>query len=188
MTSAASVTTWLGQFKAGNPQAAQKLWERYFEKLVALARRKLGSGPRRAADEEDVALSAFNKFWFAVQQGRFPKLEDRDDLWRLLVLITGQKVWDMQDRERAQKRPRMQATTAELERIIGREPTPEFAVQVAEEYAALLQRLPEQLAVVAARRTQGYTNAEVAAELGCTRRTIERRLGVIRSLLNERVR
>src|SRR5262249_2227231 len=124
MSSATSVTTWLGQLKAGNPQAAQKLWERYFEKLVAFARSKLQSTPRRAADEEDVALSAFNKFWRAVQKGRFPKLDDRDDLWRLLVLITAQKALDLLDRERAQKRPQAQAAEADLEQIIGREPTP----------------------------------------------------------------
>jgi RNA polymerase sigma factor (sigma-70 family) len=188
MPSATSVTTWLGQLKAGNPQAAQKLWERYFEKLVRLARGKLQSVPRPAADEEDVALSAFGKFWFAVQKGRFPRLDDRNDLWRLLVLITGQKIGDMLDRARAQKRPRTPAAKADLDQIIGREPTPEFAARVAEEYEALLQSLPELLRVVAARKTEGYTSAEIAAELGCTKRTVERRLGEIRSVLRERVR
>jgi RNA polymerase sigma factor (sigma-70 family) len=188
MSSATSVTTWLGQFKAGNQQAAQKLWERYFEKLVALARNKLQSAPRREADEEDVALSAFSKFWFAVQKGRFPKLDDRDDLWRLLVLITGQKIGDMRDRLRARKRPRAPEVEADLEQVIGREPTPEFAARVAEEYQALLQSLPEPLRVVAARKMEGYISAEIATELGCTKRTVERRLGEIRSVLRERVR
>ena len=38
MTSAGSVTYWIGQLKAGDQVAAQKLWEGYFEKLVRLAR------------------------------------------------------------------------------------------------------------------------------------------------------
>src|SRR5436190_81378 len=62
MSSAGSVTHWIGQLKAGSPAAAQKLWEGYFQKMIGLARRKLQGLPRRAADEEDVALSAFNSF------------------------------------------------------------------------------------------------------------------------------
>jgi RNA polymerase sigma factor (sigma-70 family) len=185
MSSATSVTTWLGQLKAGDRQAAQKLWERYFEKLVAFARSKLQSTPRRAADEEDVALSAFNKFWRVVQKGGFPKLDDRDDLWRLLVLIAAQKASDLRDRERAKKRPQTQAAVADLEQIIGHEPTPEFAIQVAEEYEALLRRLPEELRIVAIRKMEGYTNAEIAAELGVIKRTIERKLSAIRGKLKE---
>ncbi len=62
MESDESVSQWLGQLQAGDPTAAQKLWERYFRRLVGLARKKLRAAPRRAADEEDVALSAFTGF------------------------------------------------------------------------------------------------------------------------------
>ena len=61
----ASVTHWINQLKAGDPDAAQKLWERYFRRLVSLARKK-----RRAADEEDVALSAFDSFCRGAEQDR----------------------------------------------------------------------------------------------------------------------
>src|ERR1043165_1882401 len=85
-----SITRWIGQLKAGDPVAAQLLWERYFRRLVGLARKKLDGAPRRMADEEDVALSAFDSFCRGAEHGRFPRLEDRDDLWRLLVVITAQ--------------------------------------------------------------------------------------------------
>jgi hypothetical protein len=85
MASEGSVTHWIGQLQAGDPAAAQPLWERYFLKLVHLARRKLQGLPRRAADEEDVALSAFDSFCRAAEARRFPALADRDGLWRLLV-------------------------------------------------------------------------------------------------------
>src|SRR5262245_43324907 len=62
MPSAGSVTHWLGLLRAGDHAAAQPLWERYFSRLVGLARAKLQGLPRRAADEEDVALSAFDSF------------------------------------------------------------------------------------------------------------------------------
>src|SRR5262249_9537959 len=88
MSSAGSVTHWIRELKAGNHLAAQRLWEKYFQRLVALARTKLGNRPRRVADEEDVAVNAFDSFFRGAQMGRFPQLLDRDDLWQLLVMIT----------------------------------------------------------------------------------------------------
>ena len=91
-----SVTSWIVQLKQGNHDAAQKLWERDFEQLVRLARTRLIGSRRRVAeaDEEDAALSAFESFCEGAARGQFPKLTDRDDLWRLLVVITLRKVSD----------------------------------------------------------------------------------------------
>src|SRR5262245_24320 len=87
MSSRGSVSDWISQLKGGDAAAVQKLWEAYFPRLVGLARKKLRELPGRAADEEDVALSAFDSFCDGVAQGRFPQLTDRDDLWHILVTI-----------------------------------------------------------------------------------------------------
>ena len=94
MSSGGSVTRWVAALKAGDAAAAQPLWERYHRQLVALARRKLDASRRRAADEEDVVQSAFHSFFRGVARGRFPQLNDRDNLWRLLVVITARKAVD----------------------------------------------------------------------------------------------
>ncbi|HKI35430.1 MAG TPA: ECF-type sigma factor, partial [Gemmataceae bacterium] len=73
-----SVTRWLGDLQAGDRAAAQQLWKRFFGRLVGLARKRLQGARRRAADEEDVALSAFDSFCRSAEQGRFPELADRD--------------------------------------------------------------------------------------------------------------
>ena len=62
-----------------------------FDRLVHLARAHLKSSLRRVADEEDVAICAFNSFCRGAEQGRFPKLDDSTDLWRVLVTITERK-------------------------------------------------------------------------------------------------
>src|SRR5262245_56875046 len=93
--SEASVTIWLDKLRVGDSLAAQKLWQGYFHRLVGLARAKLRSLPRRSADEEDVALSAFDSFCRGVEVGRFPKLDDRDDLWQVLFMITERKAMDL---------------------------------------------------------------------------------------------
>src|SRR5438105_9866914 len=91
MSSPGSVTYWIGQVRVGDPAAAQQLWERYFQRLVGLARKKLQDAPRRAADEEDVALSAFASFCRGAARGQFPQLADRDNLWHLMVTLTARK-------------------------------------------------------------------------------------------------
>ena len=99
-----SVTHWIGALKAGDDEAAQRLWERYFHELVRLARAKLGGLPRGEADEEDAALSAFHSVCQGAAQGRFPRLDDRHNLWRLLVTITVRKVLQQAERLNRKKR------------------------------------------------------------------------------------
>ena len=197
MSSFGSVTHWIGQLKSGDSVAVQKLWDRYFQKLVRLARRKLQHSPRRAADEEDVALSAFQSFCRRASQGRYPRLDDRDNLWRLLVVITARRAWDLMESERCQKRGggkvsgesalRRGAGAADSEKgladVVGEEPTPEFAAQIAEEFQRLLDQLESaELRAVAIWKMEGFTNGEIAAKLGCVEGTVERRLRVIRTI------
>src|SRR5262245_7518831 len=147
MSANPSLTTWIGQLRVGNPEAAQPLWERYFARLVAIARNKLRGTSRRDADEEDVALSAFHSFCRAARQ--FPRLTDRDDLWQVLVMLTARKAYQQRRRQQSLKRggtgegrDQGQAATLEeaaaLDEIVGTEPRPEFAVMVAEQFDVLL--------------------------------------------------
>src|SRR6187200_2348233 len=104
MSSTGSVTHWIDLLKGRDPTAIQQLWEAYFPRLVGLARKKLRESPRRAADEEDVALSAFDSFCEGAAQGHFPQLTDRDDLWHVLVTITTRKALQLLRHEQRQKR------------------------------------------------------------------------------------
>lgn len=192
MAASKSVTIWLEQLKAGAADAAQQLWERYFHRLVALARQRLQARPGMGVDEEDVALSAFDSFFRGVEQQRFPQLADRDDLWRLLVTLTARKVGRSIRQQQSQKRgggavQHLSALDdAELASVIGSEPTPDFAAQVAEQCHRLLDHLGNaELQAVAVAKMEGYTNAEIAQRLGVVERTVERRLGLIRKLWSD---
>lgn len=200
MSTPGSVTHWIAELRHGDPAAAQKLWERYFHRLVGLARQRLGALPRRSADEEDVALSAFENFCRAAADGRFPNLAARDNLWLLLVNITARKALQLQRHELRQKRGggkvrgdsafpggRDPASEEEnLEQIISNEPTPEFAAQAAEEYQRLLAQLGDpDLCSIAVWKMEGYSNAEIAGRLGCVPRTVERKLDLIRTIWDQ---
>jgi RNA polymerase sigma factor (sigma-70 family) len=193
-----SVTHWLGALQSGNLNAAQPLWERYFARLVRLAQARLRTrkGLRAAEDEEDAALSAFHSFCRAASEGRFPRLDDRHDLWRLLVAITERKAADQLRRARRLKRGggrvhneaelakgEPSSGPAGLDRIAGSQPTPEFAAEFAEEYRRLFEALrDEELRRIAVWKLEGHTVDEIACQLGCARRTVARRLELIRTL------
>src|SRR5262249_2704649 len=98
------VSHWISLLQSGDPHAVEPLWERYFHRLIGLARVKLEGQPRRAADEEDVALSAFASFCRAAEGGRFPRLSDRHDLWRLLATPPQRKGHNLGRDERRQQR------------------------------------------------------------------------------------
>jgi DNA-directed RNA polymerase specialized sigma24 family protein len=194
-----SVTRWIGAlFAEGDrDEAAQALWERYYVRLVALAAQRLRAAPRQMADEEDAALAAFDSFCQGAAAGRYPRLGGREDLWRLLVVITGRKVLDQVAHERARRRdrrrlldearlehagpdPRVPRAGA-LAQIVGREPSPEFAGQVAEQCRNLLARLESPgLRDVAVLKMEGYRNEEIARRMSCSVRAVERKLNLIR--------
>jgi DNA-directed RNA polymerase specialized sigma24 family protein len=186
MSPPGSVTHWLDGLRTGDSVAARKLWEGYFHRLVELARKRLRALPRAAADEEDVALSAFDSFCRGTAQGRFPRLSDRDDLWQVLFLLTQRKAIDLVQHETREKRDvrKVQPAPAEgvaFADVAGVEPDPAFAAQVAEECRRLLGLLPdESFRLLAVRKMEGYTNEELAALLGCSLATVERRLKLIR--------
>jgi RNA polymerase sigma factor (sigma-70 family) len=183
----ASVTTWIGKLREGNTAAAQQLWERYYGQLLDFARHKLRGSPLREADEEDVALSAFHSF--CQSAARFPRLNSRDDLWQILIMLTARKASHQRRRQQAQKRGGAMDTSGsveELDEIIGSEPTPQFAAMIAEEFQTLLNRLPDEgLRQIARLRLEDYTSAEIAGLLQCSERTVERRLALIRAVWEE---
>jgi DNA-directed RNA polymerase specialized sigma24 family protein len=185
MTSEGSVTRWIDQLQAGDLAAAQPLWERYFQLLVELARRKLLGAKAHAADEEDVALSAFDSFCRGLKRGRFPDLQDRDNLWKLLVVLTARKACRLMRDERRMKRGGAQPVGAdqELAEVLGQEPSPEFAAECAEACQRLLDLLGDaELRTIALCKMEGYTTKEIAGRLNRAPRSIERKLRLIRRL------
>jgi DNA-directed RNA polymerase specialized sigma24 family protein len=200
MSSANSVSQWLDRLKAEDRDAAEKLWQRYFERLVHVARGRL-RGARVARDEEDVALSALASFFEGAAEGRFPQLKDRSGLWPLLVTITARKASKVLRHERSRRRGggRVRGGSAlvgvpdpntpqAFDQIIGQAPASDFIAQVADEWRRLMERLgDDELRALAAWKMEGLTNVEIAAKLGCSRLTVLRRLRLIRRIWEEEV-
>jgi len=190
MTRPPSVTTWLDLLRAGDANAAQALWQRYFAQMVELARQHLARHIRQADDEEDVALSAFASFCAGAAAGRFPRLSDRHDLWRLLLTITLRHARNLARKETRQRRDSRRRTDTnelfdlsdpDLDRLAGAAPDPALSAELADQLRHLLALLPgDDLRAVAQDLLAGYTAVEIAARQDCGLRTVERRCQRIR--------
>lgn len=185
-----SVSTWLQLAASGDSLAAQRLWERYIHRLVRLAATELGKSSKRLADEEDLALVVFHEFLRKAREGIYPRLHGRDDFWQIIVQITHRRAIDQSRRARAYDRHVVKNLTAtssnendskEWGPCVSPEVSPEDAVAFADQMVHLFSRLSsEELRRVVQLRLAGMTDPEIAAELCCSLRTVERRFRQIR--------
>lgn len=186
-----SLADWIVELRAGSDEAAAELWERYFPRLVGLARAKLGGLPRKAAaDEEDVALSAFDSFCRRAKAGGFPQLNDRDDLWRLLATVTSRKAARLVRHQHQLKRGGGQvagesvfddSTAPGIGGVAGSALPPAVEAELADDMLRMLDALgDDELKAIALWKLEGFTNVEIATRLGKALSTVERRLSLIR--------
>ena len=189
MNNEGSVTQWIQELANGEQSLAQaKLFDRYFAKLVSLARGRVNHAPRAAEDEEDVAISAMESFFQRANHGAFSELSDRCQLWALLVTITTRKSINQFKRLTARRRQvpgkgllNDASNGVSLEEIVGGEPTPELAAGLAEEFNRRIDSLGDSmLRRIAIMKLEGYNNQEIATELNVAVRTIGRKLYLIR--------
>ena len=175
-----SVSLWIEGIKQGDAHAAEQLWNQYFHRLVGLGRRVLRNSSRRVSDEEDVALSTFKSLCVRAREDRFPQLNDREDLWKLLVTITVRKAGrDI----RRDNRGGVNEQSFIQDQLASAAPTPEFAAEMEDAVDGLLARLnDERLKQIAMHKLDGLTNAEIAAELERSISFVERKLQLIRQI------
>jgi RNA polymerase sigma factor (sigma-70 family) len=179
---------WIAEVKRGNEDAAHAIWLRYFPKLLQLARHRLRGIPSAAEDEEDVAAQALESFFSGTHEGRFPNLDDEQGLWRLLCRITHFKATDVvrrRARERLVGESKIAAATDSsnggLAHVAGDDSTPSFVAMRTEDVRKLLSCLDDdQLRKLVLLKMGGHSNAEIAARLACSVRTVERRLALVR--------
>jgi RNA polymerase sigma factor (sigma-70 family) len=192
-----SVTILLDLLRSDNPRradgAASDLWARYLSDLLSMARRQLSQRVRQREDEEDVVVDVFDTFCRRWKAGQF-ELDDRDDLWQLLVRITEHKAANAAKRHTRQRRDIRKEHAAEdadgaasaaddlLERSGPPQPTELEASALVEAAERRLAVLDPSLRQIAIWRLEGFSNAEIAGKdkLDCAERTVERKLNRIR--------
>jgi RNA polymerase sigma factor (sigma-70 family) len=192
MSGDGSVTHWLKELTSAEASVAEReLFDRYFGKLVEVARHKLQAASCKVEDEEDLALSAIDSFFRRAARGEFPQLSHRHELWSLLVTIVIRKSANRLKKERRLKRGGTKlrlplphdgdSSRKSLPELMADEPAPEVLAELNEELQRRLALLDgEMLRDVALLRLQGFTNVEIAERLGIAERTVRRKINRIR--------
>jgi RNA polymerase sigma factor (sigma-70 family) len=195
-----SVTALIRGVQEGDHAAAQELFASYFRRLLGLARAKLRGKCLHAADEEDVVQSAFAGFFLGAERGQYAKLHDRDELWHLLAKTTTREAHKLvKEQERHKRSPVTERhgtpssgsggtvpKNEALEQVADPHLSPDCEVSANETIEHLLQRLGDlPLRTIAVWKWEGYTTEEIATMLGCSPRTIQRKLQLIRTIWSE---
>lgn len=189
----------LDSVRDGDDQAIAKLWDDYYQQLVRIAAKRLPTNLRRTGDEEDIALSAFNSFIAGIRQDNFPDLSGRDNLWGLLITLTGRKVHAHLRHQTRQKRGggTVRGESVFLDHagdlkaggiggVTGDSQPADIHAELAEACDELLSQLDdEQLKQIAVMRMDGYLVDEIAERLELSKRAVERRLQLIRRTWTE---
>lgn len=176
-----SVTGWFLALQTGDEGAADRLWDRYFQRIVRLARGRLGHDP--TYDEEDLAVSVFDAMVQLARENRYPELEGRDELWALMLVIAQRKMTRRTTHNRRLKRGGSDArqATVEPDQLPAMAPTPDLSAAVEDECQHLLRRLDgDNLRQIALLKLDGLTNSEISLKLQISERTIKRRSVLIR--------
>jgi RNA polymerase sigma factor (sigma-70 family) len=188
------VTLWINELRNADEIAAAKIWGHFVDRVREIARKRLNLDSRRVYDEEDVAQSAFNSIFAGVAAGRYPDLRDRICFWQLIMLITSRKI-SFRHRYDRRKCRDVKRSLSEyfdcnsndtlpgmmVDNAVSREPSAEFAAEFVEVFESLFNDLNDPaLESVVALRMEGFTDSEIAARLKCSRRTVQRRLEIIR--------
>jgi RNA polymerase sigma-70 factor (ECF subfamily) len=181
----------MARLRAGDEEAAARVFRQFTRRLIGLARARLAPIVRQKVDPEDVLQSAYRSFFRRHAHGEFD-LDGWDELWGLLTRITLRKCLDQVEHFQAARRDvRREAARPLVTRCadpwqgLAREPTPPEAVLLTEAVEELLRGLSGRDREIVSLRLQGYTIAEISERLGRPERTIYRVLATVKHHLLE---
>jgi RNA polymerase sigma-70 factor (ECF subfamily) len=188
MDQASSIPELVRRLREGDPRAAEELFVQYARQLIRLAEQHLSRNLAGKVEGEDIVQSVFRTFFRRSAEGEF-RIDSSDQMWRLLVQITLRKARAKGRYHTAERRDvnadESGGDKVWFEEAITQEPGPEQAVVLVDQIEALVRGLPELYATVLDMRLQGYSVAEIAPQVGVSRQTIYRALGLLQQRLNQ---
>ncbi len=179
-----TVSLLIAKAKTGDGTALAQLHALYWPRLVELARKRMERRPIRDRDAEDIAQDAFIAMYQALQDGKLPKMHSRHHWLAFLTHLIACRVVNEFQRGIALKRGgdgKLLTERAEhlWSNAVDREHSPAQQAILADCYQYYLDCLPEYLREFAELHLAGLSTIEIARELGCVRRTVERKLLVL---------
>lgn len=183
----------MARLRVGDNDAATQVFNRFANRLIELARRRLDPQIRQKLDPEDVLQSVFRSFFAHQAAGQVTGLESWDNLWAWLVVITMRKCGRQMDYfysasrdvQREVPTPASKEDSSVEGGTSSDEPTPSEAAILTETVEQLMNGLEGRHREILALSLQGYSVPEISAQLGCTERTAYRVLNRVKEMLEE---
>jgi RNA polymerase sigma-70 factor (ECF subfamily) len=169
----------VSEYRGGDDDAAGKLFDKYCERLLRLAKKRIGQRMASRFDPEDVVQSAFRTFFTRVKNDEF-SFADENDLFKLLVRLTVRKTLRRIEHHRADKRNpeaeigRSADGTEPFAHVASHEPSPDMEVALIDEFERFVTNLVPLERQVLELKVQGFSTVEIAEQLGTYDRKIRR--------------
>lgn len=176
-----SDTELLNRLEDGCEDAATELYHRYADRLIRLADRKSSEKVLHRVGAEDIVQSVFRTFFRRAATGHY-RLPDGDELWKLFLVISLNKIRTKAGFHQAKKRDVSRTQTLGDYQPAGADTTAEILRLTIEE---LISGLPEKHQGVVRDRISGYEVQEMSSRHNLSRRTVERILQVFRQRLKQ---
>jgi RNA polymerase sigma-70 factor (ECF subfamily) len=183
----------LQRWRDGDESAATEIFERYVNRLCALARTRLSNRMQRRVEAEDIVQSAYRSFFR--RAGEHYTLEKEGDLWRLLAAITINKVRGQVEFHTAMKRGVYSEESMAVDQsmirvspeVVSEEPNPDDAAILVEELSDLLACLDETQRSIIELSMQHLSVEQIAEEVHRSERTVRRTIQQGREELERRL-
>jgi len=196
MSNPGSITILLDNLRSGDEAAVEKLFPRFFDRLKAVARKRVSVRDRKVVDDEDLAVWAINTFQRCIRDGMYPKILNRDDVWKFLVSILERKSVDHIRKQHAEKRGggeirgesvfEDQDQPRFLERVCLEKVNFEVMVDFLDVMDVIVDRLKDPgLGEILAAKFAGNTSQEIAELTGRSVSSVDRKLRLIRNVIAE---
>lgn len=182
----------LGRFQAGDNNAAEQIFNRYVSRLIGLAGANMSDRLKRRVDPEDIVQSVYRSFYRRSEAGDF-EITKSGDLWRLLAMITVNKV-----RKKAVFHGRKKRD-AKLDLAFNsvfdggsvdsflEDPAVDEAAVALDELSDFMSTLADKQRLVLELKLQGLELAEIATKAKRSERTIRRILEELETSLASRL-
>ena len=169
----------MNRYQLGDRDAATEIYGRYAQRLVYLTKKQSSEQLSTKVDPDEIVQSVFRTFFRRASDGHY-HLPDGDELWRLFLVISLNKIRKKSQYFHAAKRD-VARTESIRDTGLNTESSPEEVLRITID--ELVAMLPMEHQGVIRDRIQGFEVAEIAVRNGVSRRTTERILQSFRQRL-----
>jgi RNA polymerase sigma-70 factor (ECF subfamily) len=187
MHGGATDQTLIRRFRSGESEdAAMGLYLRYSQRLLRSTQRNMSSALSQRMDAEDVVQSVFRTFFRRASVGQY-QVPTGDELWKLLLVISLNKVRAAGQHHRAAKRDAALSVSLSDQDSLSPRAQDDFARSLLElSISEVISELPGSAQRVVELRIQGHEVSEISEITARSKRTVERILQHFRSEMQRR--